>query len=351
MMSLRAAAAIVLVTALTGPAAAGAQVVEGTPVVEVGGDFSAGPHSDGSWSSIGGRVRLNFDRRTAVEGLYNPERVRGEFSQVDYFTVHVRRALHTFDGGALFGGLGVTFANRTFREIRYFDPNPGPSHTFTSQAVGPSFAFGAEIEVAPYLSLRGETQYVLGHASVLRFSGGASVPIGGRYPGRGVTVDAPSVARTPIARVRLGQVVWVTMSDGREHHGEVVFRSPDGLTLRHAGGATTIATGDVERIQTSDSLLNGVTIGMGAGGAAGGVLGGIIGDIVCEQSGGCVAIGALLIGGVGAGIGGLVGAIVDSIRENRRPLYDRRETGSGARVLLAPVISRDAGGVSGIIRW
>jgi hypothetical protein len=347
-MSLRALV-LVLITTLMAPVAAAAQVVEGTPVLEVGADVSAGPHGDGEWSSFGGRVRLNFDRRTAVEGLYSPERVRGEFSQADYFTVHVRRSLHMFDGGALFGGLGVSFASRTYREVRYFDP--GPSFTFTSNSIGPSFALGAEVEVAPYLAVRGETQYVLSDASILRFSGGVSVPIGGRYPGRAVTVDAPSIARTPLARVRSGQMVWVTMGDGREYQGEVAARSPAALTLRHAGGATTIATSDIQRIEAPDTLLNGVTIGMGAGGAAGGVLGGIIGDLVCEQAGGCVAIGALLVGGMGAGMGGLVGVIVDSFRETRQPVYERGPASSGAQLIVAPVISRDRAEVSGAIRW
>jgi hypothetical protein len=342
-------AAVITIASLAIPGAAAAQVADGTPVVEGGVDFSAGPHGDGGWSSLGVRAKLNVNSRTAIEGTYSPDNDRDGFSQVDYSTVQVRRSLHTFGGGSLYGGLGVAFGAHTFRE----PPFPGltPGFSFRSHSAGPSFSFGGELEVAPYLALRGETQYVLSDDSVLRFTGGASVPLGGRYPGRGVTIDAPSLARTPIARLRSGQSVWITTADGREYHGEVASRAPDSLTLRHPGGATAIATSDIDRIEAPDTLTNGILVGMGSGGTAGAVLGGIIGDLVCEESSGCAVIGALFVGGMGAGIGGLVGAIADSVRDNRRPIYDRRGPRTGARLFFSPVVSRDVAGVTGTVRW
>jgi hypothetical protein len=346
-MNIRFAAALLMLL-LTMPVIAMAQGAVRTPVVEVGADVSGAAQGDGPWTSLGGRLRLNFDRRTAVEGIFSPERGPDDYWQADYVTVQVRRSLHTWDGGVLFGALGATVGHHTFREV----PAPGrePLYTFTSRSLGPSFSFGTEVEVAPYLAFRAETQYVLSDDSMLRFSGGVSVPIGGRYPGRDNTESKASLARTPLAQVRSGQHAWITVADGREYAGEVVSRGPDAVTLRHRRGATSIATADIVRIDAPDRLLNGIMIGMGAGGAAGGVLGGILGDFVCESSNGCVTVGALLVGGMGAGMGSLIGAMVDGIRDNRRPVYDRSAT-PRAQVTLAPVLSRDKRGVAAIIRW
>lgn len=346
-MSFRVAAALWIVS-LVAPAMAVAQDAVRTPVLEVGAEISRAAQGDGPWTSLGGRLRLNFDRRTAIEGIFSPERGPDDYWQADYFTVQVRRSLHTWNGGVLFGALGGTIGHHTFREV----PAPGrdPLYTFTSRSLGPSFSFGTEVEVAPYLALRAETQYVLSDDSMLRFSGGASVPIGGRYPGRGTIENTASLARTPLARVRSGQHVWITVSDGQEYAGEVVSRAPGAVTLRHRHGATSIATTDIVRIDAPDRLLNGIMIGMGAGGAAGAVLGGILGDFVCESSNGCVTIGALLVGGMGAGMGGLIGAMVDGVRDNRRPVYDRSTT-PRTQVTLAPILSREQRGLSAMIRW
>jgi hypothetical protein len=346
-MRIRIAAALGMLN-LVAPGIAGAQDVGRMPIVEVGADISGAAQGDGPWSSLGGRLRLNFDRRTAIEGIWSPERGPDNYWQADYFTVQVRRSLHTWGGGALFGALGGTVGHHTFREV----PAPGraPLYTFTSRSFGPSFGVGTEIEVAPYLALRAETQYVLSDDSMLRFSGGASVPLGGRYTGRGTAEDTASLARTPLAHLRSGQHVWITVNDGHEYAGDVVSRAPGSVTLRHAQGATSIATTDIVRIEAPDRLLNGIMIGMGAGGAAGAVLGGILGDFICESSSGCVTIGALLVGGMGAGMGSLIGAMVDGVRDNRRPVYDR-SANPRPQVTLAPVLSRDKRGVAATIRW
>jgi hypothetical protein len=346
-MSFRIAAALGMLN-LVAPGIAAAQDVGRLPIVEVGADISGAAQGDGPWSSLGGRLRLNFDRRTAIEGIWSPERGPDDYWQADYVTVQLRRSLHTWNGGVLFGALGATTGRHTFREV----PAPGrdPVYTFTSQSFGPSFSFGSDLEIAPYLALRAETQYVLSDNGMLRFSGGASVPIGGRYPGRGITEDTASLARTPLAQIRSGQHVWITVADGEEYAGEVVSRAPGAVTLRRRHGGTSIATADIVRIDAPDRLLNGIMIGVGAGGAAGAVLGGIIGDFVCESSNGCVTMGALLVGGMGAGMGGLIGAMVDGVRDNRRPVYDR-SANPRPQVTLVPVLSRDKRGVSATIRW
>jgi hypothetical protein len=331
----------------TAPRVAIAQVSAGQPVVELGVEYSAGPHGDGEWSSIGGRVLIRIDDRTALEGVFSPERDRDNFSHVDYLTVQLRRDVHLFDGGAVFGTLGGAFSSNEYKQYAY--PSLEPIGTFTEREFGPSFGFGAEVRAARYLAVRGEAQYVLSQDSVLRLGGGISVPIGAPYPPRAVTIDPPSLARTPLARVRSNRIVWVTVQDGREYKGQVVSRSPDALTLRHPGGATTIATSDISVIETPDSLVNGVWIGAVAGGAVGAAVGGGIGDFACEGSGGCVFFGAVLVGGIGGGIGALAGAVVDSIRDGRQTLFERR-VGPRASVTLAPVIGRNRG-IAGVVRW
>jgi hypothetical protein len=345
----RPAAFVFAFLAISLPIGAAGQVPDDSPVVEAGVEVSAGPHGDGEWSSVGGRVALNLDSRTALEGAFSPERVRDDFSHVDYLTVQLRRTLHRFGNGSLFGALGGAIATR-YLDSRYYGEFYSPVES-VSRTVGVSFAFGGTVEVAPYLAVRGETQYVLGENSLLRFGGGVTVPVGGRYPGRGVTIDAPGLAGTPGASIRGGQTVWITTSAGREYAGEVASRSPDAVTLRHPGGATTITTSDITLIEKPDTLLNGTLIGMVSAGAGGALLGGVLGDLVCEGSSGCVFIGALLVGGMGAGGGGLVGAMVDAFRDGRQVIYRRTPPSRGARLSLTPAVSRAGASLGGVLRW
>ena len=317
------------------------------PPVEVGVDVSAGPGADGDWGSIGPRLGLNFNARTALEISLAPQTSRGSFSSVDYGFVQLKQRLHAFDRAALFGTLGVAPSRQVFSDEL---ARPYPASYPTSYSFGPAFGFGTEVEVGPHLALRAETQYVLSQRSLLRFVGGATVPIG-RFPDRSRTADSPELAASPAGLVRIGQTVWVTSSDGREVKGEVVSRTIQGLTMRHPRGAVSVAMPDIRRIEVTDGLGDGIAVGSITGGITGGVLGWIGGLAWCEGEDGCRAFSTLLLGGLGTGIGALAGAVVDSFRDTRRPLFDAARPSAGLRVDLGPVVSSGGAGVSGTIRW
>jgi hypothetical protein len=175
-----------------------------------------------------------------------------------------------------------------------------------------------------------------------------SVPIGA-YPAP--LAEPPSERPAAFAPLRTGQTVWVTDSAGRNTKGTVASASAGALTLRHRTGATTIAASDITRIDGTDSLANGLLIGTLVGGGAGGGFGAFAGSLWCEGSDGCVAFGALVIAGVGAGVGALCGAIVDSLHERPRRIYDAGTRQPGARIVVAPMLTGSAAGLGGVVRW
>ncbi len=317
------------------------------PVMEIGAEMSGGPGADGEWRALGPRLGVNFNSRTALEVSLSPQLSRDRFSWVDYGLVQVKRSLHAFDRGSLFGTLGVAGSRQQYSdELR----GPYPQSYPTQYAFGPVFGFGAELEVAPRLALRAETQYILSQRSLLRFTGGVTMPLG-RYVDRSRALDTPELAASPIGRVSLGQTVWVTASDGREIKGEVVSRSLQGLTVRHAMGAVSVAMPEIRKIEITDGLGDGIAVGGVTGGITGGVLGFLGGRAWCEGGADCQVFSSLLIGGLGAGIGTLAGAVVDSFRDTRRPLYDAASRAGKPTIVLSPIVSKDTAGVGGAIRW
>jgi hypothetical protein len=243
---------------------------------------------------------------------------------------------------ALFGVLGVS------RATRYFDNPEFPVGPQTSW--GPTFGFGAEVPLLAYLRARGEVQYALSQEALLRFSGGVSVPLGGRFL---TSSDADRVVASagPAGQVSLGQTVWIVTSAGRRVHGEVIERTTDRVTLSHRGGATSMATSEIQQIDATDHLLNGVLIGAAVGAAGGGTLGIMGSRVWCEGSDSCVVLGTMLLGGLGGGIGTLAGAIVDSFRDAPREVYRRGTAPAGSTVALTPVVTARGVGAAGVITW
>jgi hypothetical protein len=316
------------------------------PIIELGGELSAGPGADGDWQALGARIGVNFNERTALEVAVAPQLNRDDFTRVDYGFVQLKRSLHTFDRGSLFGTLGISQSRQDFPG-QYSDPFPDSYPT--NYSWGPAFGFGAEIEVAPYLGLRGDVQYILSQDSLLRFVGGATIPMG-RYRDRSRALDPPELAASPAGRVRLGQTVWVTSADGREVKGEVVARSLQGLTIRHAFGSVAVSMPEIRKIEITDGLGDGIAVGAITGGITGGVMGWILGGAWCEGGEGCQAFSSLLIGGLGTGVGSLAGAIVDSFRDTRRPLFDAGSR-HGLHISVAPVLAQRQAGIGGAISW
>jgi hypothetical protein len=328
------------------PAAAFAQTSL-RPPVELGADVSSGPDGAGGWSSISPRVTVNLTNRTALETVYAPQQNRARFSHVDYVLVQLKRTLLSRDRVSLFGALGVSQATRYYDAVEVETPFPGvyePNRTW-----GPTLGFGAEVPLAPFLRLRGEAQYVLSQEALLRFAGGVTLPVG-RYPSPPSAAERAAMTGTPAGAVDLGQTVWITSADGRRVQGEVVSLSADGMTLSHASGATAFAAGQIQRIEATDHLLDGVLVGAGVGAAAGGAFGVMLGRVLCEDTDSCVLFATLVLGGLGGGMGTLAGAIIDSFRDAPRPVFER-PIARGASLRLAPLITTGRLGAGGMVRW
>lgn len=343
-MRVQVLAVLVLVGGIPSPARA---QVTATPVLEIGAEVSGGPGADGEWRAFGPRLGVNVNSRTAFEVRVSPQLNRDRFSWVDYGVVHLKRSLHAFDRGSLFGTVGVAGSRQQYSE----EPRGPYAYVYPTQyAFGPAFGFGAELEVAPRLALRAEAQYILSQRSLLQFTGGVTIPLG-RYLDRSRARDTRELAASPVGRLRLGETVWVTAGDGREVKGEVTSRSLHGLTVRHATGAVSVAMPEIRKIEIPDGLGDGMAVGGVTGGITGGVLGWLGGHAWCEGGADCQVFSTLLVGGLGAGVGTLAGAIVDSFRDTRRPLYDAASAAQGRTVVLAPLVSKNAVGLGGVVRW
>ena len=163
-----------------------------------------------------------------------------------------------------------------------------------------------------------------------------------------IGAPAPSVAQEPVrefaqlnTRLVPGDTVWVTDAQGREVKGRILSLGPDALALE--GGGRTYGPANVATIQVrrADSLRNGALIGFAVGGGLG--LG--LGDFSGSWSWGDAAVGALMIGGIGAGIGVGIDALIPG-----KKLVAYRAPGSAgqahARFSIAPVITPRAKGVA-----
>lgn len=149
-----------------------------------------------------------------------------------------------------------------------------------------------------------------------------------------------------------GTSVWVTTSDGDEHHGTVVAVSPAELVLRIDGMVRSIGIPDVRRIEGRDALGNGVRNGGLVGGAILGGVGLFLSYALCDIPDGCLPhdFGPIaVLAGLGAGTGMAAGAIIDSAIEGRRLLY----ASSSTSVLLevTPTLGAHTVGARAVITW
>jgi hypothetical protein len=135
-----------------------------------------------------------------------------------------------------------------------------------------------------------------------------------------------------------GRTVWITDSGGREERMRIIGVSGNVVTATVAEDTRQLSTTDIVRVRArhSDSVLNGVLIGVGAAVAAGLYL-----CTRTEPWENCRDdFGPMLrIGALGAGIG--VG--VDALIRGRTTIYER-ERGT-ARVQAVPMVRRHAGGL------
>jgi hypothetical protein len=141
-------------------------------------------------------------------------------------------------------------------------------------------------------------------------------------------------------------VVWVTTADSQERKGRLVSFTPERLIVRVGSVDATINTADILRVDTTDSISNGIRNGAIAGAIFGGL--GLLAFSTCDGCGsGATAIGVFFMGFytlAGAG----TGALIDHAIEGRRPLYTRTPS---RQVAVQPLISRRGAGVQFNIGW
>jgi hypothetical protein len=220
-----------------------------------------------------------------------------------------------------------------------------------------------QVELAPWLALRGDVRGTLGeHSGGVRGMVGAVIPI--RRSGGSDPPSAPAPATTtqdakprtagpmlPPAewrRVKPGREVWVTTNTGSLVHGEIAAISDSSLILREQDREVTIMLDDVRLVEGRDSAKDGFLIGAVPAAVAGGLLFGG----VASHCGGSACVGdpdtgsAALAGAVtGAAVGGLIGAMVDWLIPGRQTLF------GGGTTVVTPVMTPTKKAVDVTVRW
>jgi hypothetical protein len=155
------------------------------------------------------------------------------------------------------------------------------------------------------------------------------------------------------ARIRIGQVIWVTDTTGREVRGRLERLSTDELVLK-ATGVDTFAAPDIRRVRARDrdSLENGTLIGLGVGGAMGsawciGAIADDSGDIDARVE---CAEGFTVFPGLGA----LIGLVVDAVIPGKmRVVYQAspRQQDSRGRLTVVPLFTSRARGLAAVFAF
>ncbi len=143
-------------------------------------------------------------------------------------------------------------------------------------------------------------------------------------------------------RLKPGDKVWVTDAQGREVKGKIVSLQSDALAL-DSDGAVTFPAGSIRAVREreADSIWNGAIIG----GSAGALLGTGLGDFSGSWDWGDAAVGAVMIGGIGAAIG--IG--IDALIPGKKVVVYRAPAPGGspsARLSVAPFVTPRAEGVA-----
>jgi hypothetical protein len=153
-----------------------------------------------------------------------------------------------------------------------------------------------------------------------------------------------------LAKVRLGDEVWVKGHDGKEVKGKLTDVSPTSLEI--LSGGRNVAFG-VERVKTvsirePDGLKNGARIGFYVGAGVGG-LGAFsycFGADVDNCAGGALAAFALY-----AGVGVALGVGIDALIPGGKIEIYRAAARPSARLSLAPILSPTRKGLAVSVRF
>jgi hypothetical protein len=307
-----------------------------------------------TWSP---RITLNLTHLTAIEGTadilksYVEPYEGGTRTSSRGFSAHWRQTLFTSGRWQFFGvlGAGVNRVEQNYPE-RVFQGRDGPvvtpAYTFIDSEFVAHVGPGVQVELAPWLALRGDVRLTVGdNNGGVRGMVGAVIPIGRFRAG-----DRPTGSTPPLAawqHVKPGREVWVTTSTGSLVHGEIAAISSSALTLRQQNGDVMIGLDEVRLVEGRDSLENGFFIGAASGAVAGGVVFGWAASTFCESEScnGVEGVAVLLGAASGAAVGGLLGAMVDGLIPGRKTLFGR----DAVRVM--PVMTRTTKAINATIRW
>lgn len=162
-------------------------------------------------------------------------------------------------------------------------------------------------------------------------------------------VPSGTVARVGDTGIRLksGQSLWITTTDGTQQQGRLLALSPSTVTLLVSDTRISVPFSSIRLIQKPDSLRNGMTIGAICGGAAMSVLG-VLGALVGSEDESVEVAAAIGAGAVGAGLGTLVGAFVDVQIQGRQTVY--RSPGN-APIFVAPILTKRGAGIAVRVTW
>ena len=350
------------------------------PVVELGAQGSKRIFDEGVASAL--RLTLPLTPRTAIEATADIEKSfelkweGGTRRSAREFSVHWRQTVFTSGRWQVFGLLG---AGRDRVEHNYPDRINGagrvePAHTNVQSEFVAHFGPAVQVELAPWLALRGDLRGTIGDHSGVRYMVGAVVPIRRSRAGDQPAVSAPPPraadqpavsARPPRAddqparsapppekwrRLKPGREVWVWMTTSTRSlvHGDIVAISDSSLTIRERGREVTVRLDDVRLVEGRDSVKNGLLIGAVSGAVAGGVAGASFWSSVggSYTPSGSDELNALLIGaGGGAVVGGLFGMMVDALIPGRQILFGASTT------VVRPILSPTKKAVDVAIRW
>jgi hypothetical protein len=337
------------------------------PVVELGAQGSKRIRDEGQSLSL--RVTVPLTRRTAIEATADIQKSfelkweGGTRRSAREFSVHWRQTVFTSGRWQIFGVLG---AGRDRVEHNYPERINGagrvePASTNVQSEFMAHFGPAVQVQLAPWLALRGDLRGTVGDHRGVRGMVGAVVPIRRARAGDLPTVSGPPprAAAQPAAttpppaawrRVKPGDEVWVWLTTITKSlvHGDVVAISDSSLTIREQDREVTVRLDEVRSVEGRDGVANGFLLGMVPGAVAGGLVGNTVASGICSGSTTCdssvngysVALGAV----GGAVVGGLFGMMVDALIPGRQTLF------RGNTVVVTPVVTPTKKAVNVAIR-
>ncbi len=144
-------------------------------------------------------------------------------------------------------------------------------------------------------------------------------------------------------RLRAGQAVWVSTSDGSRVRGNVATVSTTELVVQDGVTSVPIQWGHVSTIRTHDPVLDGTLKGVAIGGLSGAGVSALYANALCEV--GCPEF-AIGMTALGAGIGAAIGVLADGLHHNWTTIYRQSRS-----ISVAPVVVHQGAGIAGTVRW